>query len=348
MSKPFKYTIYKQKDSNNLCIRMLGKRMSTGIADSLEGRRIVAKIAEHKYQEFLQNKGFFIKRVKTIGIKEIADDYLPRINQKKTRYILTYSLTQIDYEDNYPLNKDNIYKKIRILLRNKVCSATTLNTIITKLQTFFNRLYDDEIIKEKIELKKFKTRESKEEKFPYTEIEVENIFRLAKKKDKEFYLLLAFLRFTGFRIGETLQLTKNSFDWINRVIYVPNKVNKSVIQKFPITKIVEQIYLQLDEFNINNTKNQERLFRWSCSTISRLRKWLEDIETELNIKKTRRAFHGFRRSFSDAMFSSELGLDVIKDLMRHSSINTTMDLYKSYQHKSLADKLEKTQVQYEI
>jgi integrase len=94
--------------------------------------------------------------------------------------------------------------------------------------------------------------------------------------------------------------------------------------------------------------NSLRIFHWSIDTKSRLRQRLIKIGNELGIKIKGRGFHGLRCSFADSMFESRLRLDVIKELMRHSSINVTMKFYKSYQQSKLLGELGKFPKNFQI
>lgn len=345
--KRFKFTIYKNKDSNNLYLRILGQRIATGVADTVEGRKAVTKYAETIYQEYLSNKGILVSnKTQEILIKDVADEYLAAIKQKNTRYVLLNALNHINYSENYPINKENISRRILILKRTDK-SETSINSIIGKIQTFLNKLFDEEIIPEKIELKKYLVKAPKKENIPYTNEEIELILSKAKEKDKEFYLLLVFLRCTGFRIGETLNLKQSNFDFNKGFITVPNKINKKHLQRFPISNVIERVFFEVKAIRTKEF-DDNRFFRWTYEGKSRLTKWLAEIENCLEFKVRGRGFHAFRRAFADSMFDNGLSFDVIKDLMRHSSIDITLEHYKSYQKTKLAKELEKLNFNYEI
>jgi len=83
------------------------------------------------------------------------------------------------------------------------------------------------------------------------------------------------------------------------------------------------------------------LFGYSNNQVSRLQKSLRLREIRLGIKRGGRSFHGFRKSFSKKLFDNDVSLSDVRDLMRHSDINTTLDYYKGYNTEKLRGVLEK-------
>ncbi len=348
MIKKFKYSIFLRPESKLLYIRMFGKKISTGLSDTEANRKLIEKIALNRYQEYLKNNGVYSKPQIILRIRELADEYAKTLKQINSKRSFLYSMKKLDYEENYPISIENLKKKIK-KMKSLNYSPVTVNTVLRRLRAFLNSLHEDGILPEVISLKREFEKEPQTENNAYSDKEIELILVKAKKKDKEFYLLILFLRYTGFRIGESLTLTNDCFDFNRMIIMVPNKINKKNIQKFPITEIVEKIYHEVEILRNNGkTFSDNRFFRWSIESVSRLLTWLRAIENELGIKVSRRGFHGFRRSFADSMFDKGLKIDVIKELMRHSDINITFDFYKSYQQTKLSGELSELQGSIEI
>ena len=341
-----KYSIYTRKGSNMLYLNMVGKRFSTGIHDTPQGRRLVREQAEKAIREELETEGIIPKTVVT-GIRDLAEKYFDYLESRdranRTMQINRLAFKTIEYEQNYELNKKNMSAKIENMLQAKTTTNNTFNSKVKTIGTFLKWAYEYEHINELISVKRYYLDREQHEPVPYTESEIKQIMILAEAKSRELFLLLRFIASTGFRIQETLKLKFQDFNFKTKVIQIANKIQKGKLQVFPITTAVQEIYDELILQSKKRTKNKENLFSWGVTMRRTVSRWLDNLERECGTKIAGRAFHGFRRSFADNLFANNLSLDVVKELMRHSSINTTFGHYKSYQTQKNLDLLDTIQ-----
>ncbi len=338
-----KYSIYTRKGSNMRYLNIFGKRMSTGVPDSPIGRKLVKQQAEKMLVERLENAEI-IEPIKKSGIADVANEYFDFLASKKrmsgTIYTIKNALNHVNYLQNYVLTEKNIERRLKGLLSSDL-QPRTINSVLGKLTTFLKWAKKFKYIDEEIDVVKYRERERTNERPSHSPAEIVQILAKANEFDREFYLLIKFITLTGFRITETLQLKMSDFHLEQGYIEVPNKIQKSFLQKFPITTAIREVYDELTGMKSSRKANKENLFRWSYTSKSRLTRWLKKIKQELGFKIDRRGFHGFRRAFSNQLFDSELPLEVIKELMRHSDISLTMELYKSYNANHLTSQLER-------
>jgi integrase len=81
---------------------------------------------------------------------------------------------------------------------------------------------------------------------------------------------------------------------------------------------------------LNNSKT-DKLFSWKGATTPF--QLLRNLENRLDIKTEGRGLHGFRRSFADKLFKNKFAIDRVQEIMRHRTINTTLEHYKSIKKK---------------
>ena len=195
---------------------------------------------------------------------------------------------------------------------------------------------DTQYVPKKYYIKQYKRTVSKNIRPPYTEEEYlmfidyfEN-----KTKHKEMSLLLQFLWNTGARISETINIKICDIDFKNNYIIMQNKIFKGQQETLLLTDETKEIIEKI--ISLKRSKN-DKLFSWSSKATPI--KILEKVESKLEIKIRGRGFHGFRRGFADRLFESGFDMPEIQEAMRHRTINTTLEHYKSFNKTNIIKKL---------
>lgn len=335
-------SIYTRKTSRKLIIFLKGKQHHTGLDDTPENRKKAEKILYELYYE-LNDSSFQNK----ISIKNAVENYIEYCKQKKlstkTLKGYIYSLKLIfHYDDNTNyLTEQIIEKTIKsfLALNQKKYSGTSMNIHLRSARAFLNYIQENENIEFKTNFyKKYRQKAARKEYMYYSLEEYELILADSRKYSERQTLLYEFLWETGFRIGETINLNRSQIDLERKVISIPNKINKKVIDYYPISKNVLEIIEKILKL-VNSCK----LFGYTTNQVSRLQKSLRNREKRLGIKKSGQSFHGFRKSFSKKLFDNDVSLSDVKDLMRHSDINTTLSYYKGYNTEKLRGVLNNLQ-----
>lgn len=174
----------------------------------------------------------------------------------------------------------------------------------------------------------------------------EDIERVKNSVDKTFGLFAYFLLYTGCRRGEALALTHEDIDFQNRTI----TINKSMywegntpVLKTPKTKAGERTIILLDALAEKIPPGKGYLFGGDkplTSTIFRHR-WTR-YKKESGITLTP---HQLRHYFATILYDCEIDEKTTQQLMGHSSISVTRDIYTHIRQSRLtqaASKLNKS------
>ena len=352
------------KRGNKWYITIGGEQRSTGIDATPEGLKLVQRIHKEAYMESLKNSGKLPKQNTTqtftflTAWEEFIEYKKAKQLVKKSIYTYQYSFDLLLSEyKNYQISEQSLNRAAIELLKIKKYKPASKNIYLRHIQYFLNWCYENKIISEKINIfSKFKLDAPKKIFMDYSEEEIKLILSAAQKKDREFYSLIMFMLLTGSRIKETLSLKWTDIDFDNWLILFPNKTKKTIIDRFPISEKLMPLLKELKILSEKRlgTEKKAKVFRWESSSDSSLGKKLRLLEagiekiikettnTEIKIKKVGRAFHGFRKTFSDNLIDNEIDIYSLKDLMRHKDISTTLEIYKDYKTKKLRDILNKT------
>lgn len=214
----------------------------------------------------------------------------------------------------------------------------------------------------------------KKEKFDGKTLSKEDVEKLADKaKDEELYPLVMVTIFTGMRKGEVLGLTwdcvhldekylevKKSLCRVNdyvddngrtvtKLVLLEPK-NKSSIRKIPISDFIVDIlqnHYEKQKIEKEYWKeiycNQDLVFAKIDGDFLSPRGVLDDYYKLLDkygIERVR--FHDLRHTFASLLMESETDSKVIQELLGHSSISTTLDIYthlKMEQKRNSVDKM---------
>lgn len=219
------------------------------------------------------------------------------------------------------ITKDNIKGFITSII-NEVSNAT-MHTYIRYLKIFFNYLKDEELIYRSPIVKSIIPKRVKNEIVIFTNEELNNILKEAKKLDEDLYDILTMLSLTGIRPIDLLRLRYSDIDYQDKVI----RLNISKTSKF----IYFPLYTELESFMKNrfktkSIKSDSLIFDgYSVETVGDK---FTEIKEVLGIPNDYQyTLKTFRKTFATDLASKGLQKGDVSDLLGHENINTTTKYY---------------------
>lgn len=272
------------------------------------------------FKHFLKELELTNKSKKTItmyqiiirSFKNFLDDYEKQVNSENIKKIDI--LAFLEYKTN-TLNKQGDFS-------NK--SKKLYITVLKKFFTFINENFDEklpisEVFNFKIQDPKRTPKGIEKEDLQKIKNYV-NSLNLNKFEELRISTILKILMYSGCRCAELREITTDSFTSIDdelfniTVIGKGSKERNLYIPKHIITQELS-MYKQLNIKYIAISKNKKRL---DNSQIYRL---LNTMFKLLNLDYS--GVHIFRHTFAKTMLHNGTSINIVKELMGHSSIATT-------------------------
>ena len=262
-----------------------------------------------EFLEYIEKiKGYSPLTIK--GYKEDIKEYFD---------IVDNSVNNIDYDD---------IKKYLERLYNLGLRKNSISRKISALKSYYNYLED----KEKISVNYFYNIKipKKDKILPnfLKTIEVENIINSTNEQIKfgqRDRLILELLYGTGVRVSELVNIKVNDINIHNRMIKVLGKGNKERIVVFGnyCQKALE-LYLNSEYLLLNKNNSEYLLLNKNGNKLSD--RYIRNIISKYKIISginNKVSPHTFRHTFATDMINNGADLISVKELLGHSSINTT-------------------------
>lgn len=333
--KYFSGSIFKRKNRNTLYIKFHNKEISTGFKDNPLGWKLAEKMLEKLNYDYYQNQGL-IELNK--NIKNYFDEFIEfKKLRVSTRTLKDYKKAIeksgiLDCKLNEIEIKNTLYSFVNKCLKNGL-NKRAINIYLREIFVFINFLIDKRAIP-KIKKSEFELDGGQKPYQSYNENEYKMLYSYFEKIDIEIAYYIKFLWLTGARRTETLELTWQDIDFEKREIRFRVKNRKNNYDIFPITDEILKLLKKLKEMN------NKKIFRWEAVSASFLSKKVREAEKKLGIYKQNRGLHSFRKSFAEKLFSNKKDIPIIRKLMRHKDISTTIKHYNYYTTKELLKELE--------
>lgn len=348
----------------------LGTDPMTGKRVNMEKRGFETKKEAQLYfntalQEFNDNS--YSKKVKDFTYKEVYDEWLEMY--KNTVKESTLHKTMVVFRDHI-LPKFGKCKINMIEAKTLQKQAFEWNKKYKNFKKMINYTfavfsyalkmgYINSNPKDKFTMPK-KKQELKDDAWKYyTREEVHTLFEyLEKEKSLEWLVFFRLLAFTGIRKGECLALTWNDIDFIKNTLTINKTIsvglqNKQIIQDPKSfnsyrTVTLDEITIQmlkkwraeqasmLLKFGHNSMNKNQLLFstasKNSMYTLSKPRTILKKVCDKYDFKFI--PIHGFRHTHTSLLFESGINMEVVKDRLGHSDIQTTVNIYTHVTQKN--------------
>jgi integrase len=329
------------------------KRQSTGLIDTPENRKICHELLKKAYADYLiQGEKVFHQAPEKPYLSEAILNFIDHLKQtgKQIKTIKTYaSSIKMAFLNDYPIDSKVVIsgKKIykvehnisRFVYENTEYRSTSINIHLRSLSAFLSYCALEEYLPP-ISLAKYKKREQEKVVESYTDDEIIKIVEYFASEPIIQNIVL-FCYFTGSRISETLQLRWSQINLKTKTIALPNKVRKDKINYIPISEKVYYILEQMRDDTEQRHLYKTKVFPYSDSATSFLAKKMKKCQMELGIYKQGRGFHSLRKKFATDLFDSNVSIDIIQKLMRHSNINITLKHYNEYNQEQAIEALNK-------
>lgn len=335
----FPGSIYAQKGRNKWIIKLPGmKPVHTGLDATTENKKIARQIRERMW---LESKGIGKKASHDAVTYDAAFAQFLTVycaqKSKKTKEGYLFAYKAIAPEDK-PLTAANAERDVLAYLastKERRHNQVTINNYMRHFQTFLTWSHKRGWLERTEFAKQYRKAEHTQVR-NYTEKECAAIIEHCQESEKEYIremgLMIQFMLETGARPVDCLNLLWRDVKKDGTVDFL-NKVHKTT-ENLPLSDAALAVLEQLP-------RNRAKVFRWQHSTLSRLRKWLNDVLTDCNIPAQGRSFKEFRKTFRNRLLDAEVQPEIAMRLMRHADVRTTMKHYTKFSHESLRKGLKK-------
>lgn len=335
----FPGTIYAQKGRNKWIIKLPSmKPVHTGLEATPENKKIARQIRERMW---LESKGVGKKQshdgtTYDVAFAQFLTVYCAQ-KSKKTKEGYLFAYKAIAPEDK-PLTASNAEKDVLAYLASaeqRKHNQVTRNNYLRHFQTFLTWSHKRGWIERTEFAKQYRKAENTEVR-NYTESECAAIVEYCRNDAREHFremgLMIEFMLETGARPVDCLTLEWTHIKLDGTVDFL-NKVHKTV-ENLPLSDAAIEVLKRLP-------KDRVKVFRWQHISLSRLRKWLNDVLTACNIPAQGRSFKEFRKTFRNRLLDAEVQPEIAMRLMRHADVRTTLKHYTKFTHESLRKGLKK-------
>ena len=375
-------TSYKNTKGTFFLIKgYLGIDPMTGKQVNIEKRGFATRKEANLYlSNALQalNDNSYIKNSKTLKYQDVYEEWLEIYKQGVKESTLFKTMTM------FKLHILPIFSNYRINLISTALLQKTANEWHTNFKNYkkminytfavFNHAYRMGYIssnpKDKFIMPKKVQEQQDEELKYYTKEELVQLFDyLEQDTSLEWVSFFRLLAFTGIRKGECLALTWNDIDFINQTLTINKTIATGVNykQKIQTPKTLESYRtISLDDntlqllrkwkieqakqllvFGYNSLNSNQLLFckldKNKMYSLSKPRAVLKIVCSRHNFKMIH--IHGFRHTHTSLLFESGIPMEIVKERLGHSDIQTTVNIYTHVTQKN-KDKTAKTFAQY--
>ena len=201
-----------------------------------------------------------------------------------------------------------------------------------KIKVLFNQLYNyamknDIVSKDYSKYIDIGKNTEENDRRPFTSEEIERLWELVK--EHEWIDTILIMIYTGFRIGELLEIKNSDVDLENRIVKGGLKTEVGKDRIVPIhSKIIDFIKERMNpenEYLIVNSKGEQMKYNNYC------REKFEPLMEQLGMKHKP---HDTRHTFATLLSNAESNKTSIKKLIGHNSYTTTE---KFYTHKDIEE-----------
>ena len=223
------------------------------------------------------------------------------------------------------------YRKARLEMGNK---KATVNRDVAVLRNMLNKAVEWEELNINPIAGVKQYREIPSKIMHFTDDEIEKLLNVSGERLKP--IILTALH-TGIRRAQLLSLKWSNINFENRTIYIENG-KWGRWQEIPINDTLYNVL-----FEMKQKSTGEYIFtKDNGEPCGDIKKSFNTILRKAGLKDTGKTFHTLRHTFASRLVMAGVDLPTIKELMGHSSINTTMRYaHVDQQHKREAiDKLE--------
>ncbi|MBP3620954.1 MAG: site-specific integrase [Lachnospiraceae bacterium] len=338
-----------------------GKRWMTYYIDEEGNKKKICKTKEQDIYDMLYDI-YFVKSAK-VTIAELFDKFIERRKMQKLEpaTIQRYH----DYWNKYYINHKIVKKDISKITTNDIeefyystikefeMTAKGYSNMSVILKDIFKHakrdklilynVYDD--IDMKLNCCKPQTKKKKTERV-YLPAEKSKLFKVINEEIKDNSKTNGYAIFLQFklalRIGELSALKWSDIDYVEKTIHIQRtealgENRKRVVVEhvklksefgdryLPLSDYDIQILNLVKKFNEEHKYNSDYIFcnKKGRMTSRQLDNYLRTMCNNANIKE--KSMHDIRRTVASEMYKNNVNIEVIRDFLGHSDIQTTFD-----------------------
>jgi len=297
-----------------------GIRKSTKLVFSIKNKSDLIEILEERIRQHLNPSNNIGKGNYTwhdLVNKFLAEHNLPKKSINEIRYAVNYYLS-----DNYYLTDVEGMRQAIISNSDNKLAVNSHNRYISNLKRIFTYGISEGLLDRQIINNSMLKSEMKEVLHTFTDDEMNLI--LDNCTNKQLYLIIKLISFTGMRINEALNLKKE--DITERCIIIKETKNK------------RYRYIPMSLSN-DLPKLCDNIIKFGMFTICKeeISRIFSNMLEKLNIKYRHTLFHGIRRYVENKLLQAGYDSRAIADLLGHNPIVQE----QSYRQKHNLEQLEK-------
>ena len=305
------------------------KTESLKLKDTRNNRRIAQKIKEEKEFELNRPVQKLLKHRLTLGEGEKLFLIYKKETAEKTRtnYRSTFKHLYEIVPKNTLVNKigEEDVEKLKYYMKEDLgFKHNTIASYIKDLKTFWNWLLKEKYVAENI-VDRIPLKENPIVVIPPDQFK--QILTIFKNRNKKHYNFLMFLKLTGFRVSEAVDLQWADVDFAANRIKVRNQKGKRV-DLFPLYPKVEKLMKSLE-------RNGDKVFAFKDK--DSLRFWRKEMN-KLGYPYT---LHSIRKTFATDLINGNVSVFDAMKLLRHRNITTTMKYYTFADLSRIGNEAEK-------
>lgn len=216
----------------------------------------------------------------------------------------------------------------------------------------------------------------KKKKYEASVLSAEEVARIVKEaKDEELYPIVVTTVYTGMRKGEVMALKWENVDFQKRRIYIKNSLckidgdqldekghrharyeilepkTKESIRMVPMMdEVYEALMLQRERQQMDKQRYREiyldqgLVFTDSCGNFLPQRQFMDQYHAFLRkYEITDIRFHDLRHTFATLLIEADVSMKVVQELLGHSTITTSMDIYTHVSDEKKEQALDRLQ-----
>lgn len=257
--------------------------------------------------------------------------YLSVVKKYSDHTIKSYEIDLLElydfYNDLLNINNKQVREYLDYLYSKKL-KRNTISRKISSIRSFYNYLINEEIIKVNYfkEVSKIKKDGSLPKYIKDNDLEkLFNCFNKEEPLEQRNLLILEMLYATGIRVGELVNIKIKDIDTYNKSIKILGKGRKERIVFYgSFCEDILDLYLHSGRQKLLKTPNDYLFLNKNGTRLSSryIGKMIDNMirkcEIEYHISP-----HTLRHTFATDMLNSGADLMSVKELLGHSSINTT-------------------------